>query len=496
MNNVLLDVPTFLNFSVDDFSTQWVNLANKYNQLLFGNNSSENIDINQVINDFRDVFNQMTDDVNNSNRRQFCKALLNYCEISQDYRDWGNWIQQEISQRIDEDSCWLYCALGRYLQEKGQFKESFIYHEKGILASIEFNNEEFLAFNHLGAGITLQRSQKPEEAEWHLQQALDLFKMENNLYQQANALVNLGSLYDRFYQGKKAISSYLRSVSILKSIGNIFDLGRVLYSLGIAYLNVGNLPEAELTFIEGKKFSQETGNLYFLALIFYGLGWLEYKRGNFDKSYDLLEKAISNFNKTKETTSGYTKAEYPESEGNIYLLAGAVAIKCRKPDFSAAHTYLNEAENLYQKIDFNERKLANVLANKARIYEYSKDWCNAVDAFLKLLKIAKNLKSLNIAADAGVHLVRIHRKKSASLFAWLKLINNLGFYGIIALIKVLIQERERLFIKKKWHEFKILCTKNQTTYTDIAVVLKKYINTALCVTIRYKNLGNTIITSN
>lgn len=447
MSNDLFDVRAFLKSCDDDFSNHWVKQADKYNQMLFGNNNAKNIDINQVIQDFRAVFDNINDDVNSINQRKFCKALFYYCEISQDYRDWGNWIQQEISKGVDKDGSWLYCALGRYLEENGKFTESFKYHQQGILVSIEFNDQEFLAFNYLGAGITLQRSQKSKEAEWHLQQALDLFQEQNNLYQQANTLLNLGSCYDRFEQGKKAISSYLEAADILRNLGNIFDLGRVLYSLGVAYLNVGDLAEAESTFIEGKEVSESTGNLYFLSLIFYGLGWLEYKKGNFDESRNLLETAITKFTKTKETTSGFTQAAYPESEGTIYLLAGAVAMKGNQPDFAAAYTYLDKAEELFMQIDFNENKLANVLANKARIYEYSGDWDNAIRSFLKLLKIAKKGKYLNTAADAGVHLVRIHRKKSANLWEWLVLIKNLGFYGMMALIKVLIQERKRLLVR-------------------------------------------------
>ncbi|MBO1058109.1 MAG: tetratricopeptide repeat protein [Dolichospermum sp. JUN01] len=342
---------------------------------------------------------------------------------------------------------WLYCALGRYLEEKGQFTESFKNHKKGIFASIVFEDEEFLAFNHLGAGITLQRSQKPKEAEWHLLQALDLFKQQNNLYQRANTLVNLGSYYDRFNEGNKAISSYLESASILRSLGNSFDLGRILYSLGIAYLNVNNLEEAELTFIEGKDVSEGTGNLYFLSLMFYGLGWLEYKRGNFDESRSLLEEAMTKFNETKESTSLTIEAAYPESEGNIYLLAAAVAMKGEKHDVSAAYTYLNKAENFYEQIDFNQKKLANVLANKARIYEFLQNWNNAIHAFSELLQTGKNIKSMNTIADASVHLVRIHIKKSASLVEWLKLIEKLGFYGTMALLKVLFKQKQRLFLK-------------------------------------------------
>jgi hypothetical protein len=38
-------------------------------------------------------------------------------------------------------------------------------------------------------------------------------------------------------------------------------------------------------------------------------------------------------------------------------------------------------------------------------------------------------------------------KKSASLVEWLKLIKNLGFYGIMALLKVLFKQKQRLFLK-------------------------------------------------
>ena len=45
-----------------------------------------------------------------------------------------------------------------------------------------------------------------------------------------------------------------------------------------------------------------------------------------------------------------------------------------------------------------------------------------------------------------MHLVKIDRKKSASLLEWLKLIEKSGFYGIlVALLKVLFQHKQRLF---------------------------------------------------
>jgi hypothetical protein len=61
MSNNLFDVRAFFKSSDDELSDHWVTQAYQYNQLLFGNHSSANIDINQVIQDFRAVFDNMYD---------------------------------------------------------------------------------------------------------------------------------------------------------------------------------------------------------------------------------------------------------------------------------------------------------------------------------------------------------------------------------------------------------------------------------------------------
>jgi pentose-5-phosphate-3-epimerase len=95
--------------------------------------------------------------------------------------------------------------------------------------------------------------------------------------------------------------------------------------------------------------------------------------------------------------------------------------------------------------NINQRKFCQALFYYCEVSQDYRDWDNAIHEFLKLLKIAKRKKYINTAADAGVHLVRIHRKKSANLFEWLGLIRNLGVYGMMALFKVVLQERKRLF---------------------------------------------------
>ncbi len=419
--------------SADIWSENWVKQAHPLNDKLFSNHRENSESTTEIILQLQEIFEQMIDDVNTENRRSYCQVIFNYCELTQDWRSFGEWVKAEIALKVEEDAPWLYYYLGRYLEETGKLKDSIDYHLLGIKESGKVEDKMFLACNHLGAGISLQRYNKPDDAEYHLLQALDLFKQQNHLYLQAHTLVNLGSSYDRFDQSKQAIICYEDSADILRKIHNYFDLGRILYSLGIAHLHLNQLTEAKLVLLEAKQLCQDNNNLYFFALTLYGIGWLEYKQGNFKDAQKLLENSMTEFTKAKEL--GVFPLSFPESEGNLYILAAASYSKGSEVNFAAAEKYLNLAETAYNQLDYPEMKLLNVLANRGRLYEYSANWQEAIATFSALLKEGKRLNSPNTIQDAATHLVYIYYKKSASFSQWFKLLNQLGFLGLKSLIK-------------------------------------------------------------
>lgn len=430
--NILLDC---WNSCEEDICQHWIAIAEQLDEQLFEEKNDKAVSTAEIIADFRDLFDQMSADVNSSNRRSYCKALFNYCELTQDWRDWGDWTQKEIAKGVGTDAPWLYYGLGRYLEEIGQLQKSIDYHQAGISASEKAGNKMLLACNHLGSGIALQRYNKPDDAEYHLLQALELFKQQNHLYLQAHTLVNLGSCYDRFAQSQKAIARYQQSAAILRKIGNYFDLGRILYSLGIAHLNLNQLKEAEKVFMEAQQLCDNTKNLYFLALTFYGIGWLEYKKSNFRNSQNYLENSLRQLKQAKQSGIAAIQLSFPEIEGNIYVLAAAAYSKGNEPNFEAAEKYLEQAETAYLQLDYADQKLLNVLANKARLYEYSQNWSAAGSEFLKLLAEGKRCKFIKTIADAAIHLVYIYYKKRASLIEWIRLLQKLGLLGLWGLAK-------------------------------------------------------------
>jgi tetratricopeptide (TPR) repeat protein len=433
--------------AAQDFPQHCLEKAQQYSDTVFAHNL-ETTDINHYINSIKGsggLFEKLIKYVNKSNRITSCKAIFNYCEMSQDWRQVGIWLKEEIEQleiannlNIQE-SAWLYFAYGRYLEETGKLNLSFKYHQKGIAIS-QINQDEFnLALNYLGCGVTLQRftnKKDIEEAINYLDLALDIFKKFDNQYQQANTLLNLGSSYDRLEQWNQSIESYQQGIKILKMLNNQFDLGRTLYSLGIVYLRSNQFKEGEDAFNQGKECCEQSQNNYYKSLIYYGLGWLEYRKNKFDLSQEYLEESIRQFNKHKEDYLSSSEASFYESEGNIYLLTAASYSKTPPIDIDKVSVYLDKAEQSFQKLDHPDIKLTHVLANRARLYEYTEDWTMAKTLFYQLFEKGKRLKNKNpvsgknTMSDAAIHLFRIYLNQRTSILEWLEFPRKLGLSGL------------------------------------------------------------------
>jgi tetratricopeptide (TPR) repeat protein len=360
------------------------------------------------------LFDKLIETVNENNRLEYCKVLFHYCEMSQDWRQVGFWLEREIidfessRQGKISNAAWLYFAYGRYLEESGKLTQAAQRHLQGIDESEKYNDRLSLGLNKLGMGITMQRFDEKKDvrqASCYLIEAIDLF--ENNPYQKANGLMNLGSCYDRLGEFDKAIESYLKCISILESLGNQFDLGRAFYSLGIAYIHKNELDNSDNAFSKGIEKCISSENLYFLAQNHYGFGWLEYKRGKFKESQKFLETAITEFNAYKSDCFGTGLSSFFENEGNIYLMASASYCKVEPVETEIVEYYLGRAKTAYQQIEHNDNKLNQVLANRARLYEAQKKWKAASGLFFELLVKGGARGDRKLVLNASKHLLDI-----------------------------------------------------------------------------------------
>jgi tetratricopeptide (TPR) repeat protein len=435
-------------------SEQWLTKTEEFIDKIFsgeldGNGVIKHIDL---IKGHGGSFEKLIKSACPNNRMVYCRAIFKYCEMSQDWRTVGDWLAQEIREleanvgvHSKNSEAWLYFAYGRYLEEIGKFNQSYDFHLKGIEVSQRHNDYLSLALNKLGIGITLQRFTNIQDIEKAVGYLIDAIKFfdENDSYQKANSLLNLGSCYDRLDKAGQAIEVYQECIHILQELNNQFDLGRAYYSLGIAYLNHNQFREAQKTFELGEGYCKSSKNFYYLSHIYYGYGWLEYHKNNYTRSQELLENSISSFNKYKEEYLGSSQVSYYESEGNIYLLAAASYCKKTPISEERVNHYLDRAENAYQQLEQADKKLAQVLANRARLYEATEQWETAISLFSQLLDKGKQLKQSSIISDAAIHLFRIYYRKRASILTWIKLLINLNIQGCHSLVLGFLQRQKR-----------------------------------------------------
>lgn len=434
----------------------WLDTAREYSESVFGNNL-ENVDRNHCINVIKmsgGIFDRLITLKKNNPEHiiEFCQAIFDYCEMSLDWREVGNWLKEELDRidlnpdNNDQNIAWLYFAYGRYLEETGKLNLSLQYHQRGIEVSQVNNDELHLALNSLGCGVTLQRFTEDtdiKKAIIYLEQALFIFNKLDNFYQQSNTLLNLGSCYDRLEQWENSIQSYQQSIQILEKLNNRFDFGRVLYSLGIVYLRNNNFKKAEEVFHKGQQFCEETQNIYYRSLIYYGMGWLEYIKNNFETAQNYLEIALIEFTKYKEESLKTSQVSFFETEGNLYILAGASYCKTQPIDQVKVNNYLNKAESAFKQLDHFELKLMNVLANRARLHEYQKNWDEAINLFSELFEKGKRFRKRKIMSDAIVHLVRIYQQNNSSVIEWITLIFRVGLLGFFSLILGVMQRQTK-----------------------------------------------------
>lgn len=426
-------------------SKQWIKTAQKLENKMLSFNPIES---QRGVRELRDLFTRIINDYSYSDRRNYCKVMMNYCEMTQDWREYGKWLEAEIDNATleDKDSTWLYFAFGRFLEETGKFRKSVDNHLNGIEASKHHKDDYYLALNHLGMGVSLQRMRQPDDAEYHLFIALKLFKELDDVLKQADVHVNLGSCYDRNGKSKLAISHYKEAEQLLLSINYEFDIGRILYSLGIAYLRNNDFYNANLTFERSQEYCLKTNNDHFLAATLYGIAWLQYLKGNILQSRDLIKESIKKIDTSSKRGNNFVML--PEIQGHIYLLAGAIYSKPPEANYGDAIKYLNLAEQAYKALEETDTQLLNVLANRGRIYEYQKDWYNAEATFLEQLYKARQISSNSVIGDAAIHLFVINVKRKSNIAKWISFFKNISVDGLINLISNRIKYFQRIYKSK------------------------------------------------
>ena len=123
---------------------------------------------------------------------------------------------------------------------------------------------------------------KFDQAEQHLEQALDAFRALGDRRNEAMMLNNFGYLRGQQGRSKEAEPLHLQSLAIRREIGDVVGQGRILGMLSNIYRSDGRLQEAKDAALEANRIATEANDKLFMATSLAQLASVEHAAGDLD----------------------------------------------------------------------------------------------------------------------------------------------------------------------------------------------------------------------
>jgi tetratricopeptide (TPR) repeat protein len=121
-------------------------------------------------------------------------------------------------------------------------------------------------------------------------QSIDFAKSTKKYY--ADALNNLGYIYDTKGDVSKALECYGKSLKIQEEIKNKHGIASSLNNIGYVYDNLGNIPVALEYYSKSLKIKEESNDLNGMANSFNNIGTIYQNQGDANKALEYYNKSL------------------------------------------------------------------------------------------------------------------------------------------------------------------------------------------------------------
>jgi len=279
----------------------------------------------------------------------------------------------------------------------------------------------------------------------NMEKALSYFKeteaLEKKYHREAmlsKLYSNMGNLYSDWNKSTEAIAYYNKAIEIGLKYNNKKSVGIVYNNLGTEYIQNGNLLKATEYLLKGIAIREEINDQK-------GIGSMSL---NLSVLYKELKKYEDAFTFGNNAIAIYNKLGLPVEVGKVYVNFGLIAN--RQKNYVLAEKYFNDAMNLFKGTTYtrglsavysnlglvlkNQNKLKEALANYQASYQLSlnnkdkkaqaitltelgdlammtKDFTASEDYLLQALKIAQDIKYLELEKDANETLATLYKEK-------------------------------------------------------------------------------------
>ncbi len=214
--------------------------------------------------------------------------------------------------------------------------------------------------------------------------------MIGDLKRQANALGNLGNVYQSLGQYQKAIDDHQKSLEIAEKIGDRGSKARSLGNLGLAYQSLGQYQKAIDLYEKSLVITRDIGLRQEEGSFLNNLGVAHYFLGEYEKAIDYLKQTLDIAKKIGDLKG---EADSLGNLGSAYLSLG---------QYQKAIDHHQENLDIARKIDDRQGE-ANSLNNLGLAYQKINQPAEAIknleESLNIILKIRGDISRENIAGQ-------------------------------------------------------------------------------------------------
>jgi len=195
------------------------------------------------------------------------------------------WVERTIHEsKVSDAEKFFYEGNVYYYSDKFEMAEEM--YRKAIELKPEF------APPHNNLGIVYQRLSNFKKAIICHGKALDIFKEIGDLSGESKCYGNLGAAYHSLGDFKKAIEFHNKSLKMKKEIGDQAGESKCYGNLGLAYANLGDFKKALIYHNKALKIAKDISDRVWESACYGNLGTVYHTLGDFKKAIEFHNKAL------------------------------------------------------------------------------------------------------------------------------------------------------------------------------------------------------------
>lgn len=229
-------------------------------------------------------------------------------------------------------------SLADNYMKSGQPQKALPLFQKSIEINQKIGNQLNQANTLLDLGTLYLVLDNWEKTDSCYKQSLAFYKKLDNLQGEGKAYINLGYYHNTYGEYVEA-AAYLKKALQLKEYLSVNDLATIYQNIGVSYKELNKTLDLQDTYLKSLELYTKTENNPQIAITNFNIGELYFE----DKAY---EKSLTYFLKAKELSS-YISQPYLKSQ--LYQYLGKVYYQLKKSElayeYSTLHTNLRDSLN-------------------------------------------------------------------------------------------------------------------------------------------------------